>query len=114
MTKVLFFQKLIDKITDYIKLKGEQLKLEVMGHVARVLAHVITFILLGLIGLFFGFFVMLTLAVYLNVVLNSQFFGYLIVTGFLLIILIIVVLMLKSGKAQRWLESLILKISEDE
>lgn len=114
MAKVLLFQKLIDKITEYVKVKGEQIKLEVMGHVARILAHAITFILLGLIGLFFGFFVMLTLSVYLNVVLESEYLGYLIVTGFLFIILTIIVLLLKSGKAQRWLESLILKMSEDE
>lgn len=108
------FQKLIDKLTEFAKIKGEQIKLEVMGHVAKFMAHLITFLLLSFIGLFFGFFVMLTLAVYLNSVLNSFYLGYLIVTGFLLILLIIIILMLRSGKAQRWLESVILKMSEDE
>ena len=114
MAKFLVFQSLIDKLTEYLKLKGEQLKLEVMAQVAKVLAHVITFFLVAFVGLFFGFFIMITLAVFLNDVLDSEYLGYLIVSGALLLKLIIIVMMLRTGKVQRWLEALILKIGENE
>lgn len=108
------FDKIIDKLTEYLKVKGDQLKLEVMGQVARILAHVIVFLLISLLFLFFGLFFMLSLAVVLNFALNSEYLGYVIVTGILLILLVIIAFMLKSGKVQKWFETLILKISEDE
>ena len=106
--------KLIDKIQDYLKIKGDQIKLEVMSQVARALSYAVTLTLLGMIGLFFLLFLYLTLAVYLNDLLESNYLGYLIVSGFILIQLVLVVILLKSGKIQRWLEALILKMSEDD
>jgi hypothetical protein len=108
------FDKIIDKLTDYLKLKGEQIKLEIMGHVARVLAHVIVFLLISLLLLFFGLFFMLSLAVVLNYAFGSEYLGYVVVTGVLLVLLIVIGSMLRSGKVQKWFETLILKISEDE
>jgi type VI protein secretion system component VasK len=106
--------KLVDKLTDYIKLKGEQLKLEVMSQVARVLAYVIMFIAIGLVASFLGLFGALTLAVVLNYWLESVFLGYVIVSGLLLIVLIILILLLKSQKMQKWLENMIVKMSTDD
>ena len=114
MSKILPINRLIDKLTDYIKLKGEQLKLEILSHVARVLAYAITFIIIGLIAAFLGLFAALTLAVYLNYLLDSVFLGYIIVSGLLLVLLLIFVLLLKTEKIQRWLEAMIIKIGTDE
>jgi cell division protein FtsW (lipid II flippase) len=104
----------MDKLTEYIKLKGEQLKLEILSHVARVLAYAITFIIIGLIAAFLGLFAALTLAVYLNYVLDSVFWGYVIVCGLLVVLLLIFVILLKTQKIQRWLEAMIVKIGNDE
>lgn len=106
--------RLIDKLTDYFKLKGEQLKLEVLSHVAKILAYVITFIVIGLIVAFLGLFAALTLAVFLNYLLDSVYLGYVIVSGLLLLLLIIFILLLKTGKIQLWLEAMIVKIGSDE
>ena len=114
MSKILPINRLIDKLTDYIKLKGEQLKLEILSHVARVLAYAITFIIIGLIAAFLGLFAALTLVVYLNYLLDSVFLGYIIVSGLLLVLLLIFVLLLKTEKIQRWLEAMIIKIGTDE
>ena len=114
MSKILPINRLIDKLTEYLKLKGEQLKLEILSHVARILAYVITFIIIGLIASFLGLFVALTLAVFLNHVLDSIYLGYVIVSGLLLILLIIFILLLKTEKIQRWLEAMIVKIGSDE
>ena len=105
---------MIDKLTDYIKLKGDQLKLEVLSHVARVLAYAITFIIIGLIAAFLGLFASLTLAVYLNYLLESVYLGYVIVSCFLFLLLIVFLVLLKTEKIQRWLESMIVKLGTDE
>lgn len=114
MAKIFPVNKLVDKLTEFIKLKGEQLKIEVLSHVARILAYVITFIAIGLIVSFLGLFGALTLAVVLNYWLDSTVLGYVIVSGILLIVLLIMIFLLKSEKIQRWLESMIIKLGTDE
>ena len=59
-----------------------------MGHVAKILAHVITYSIVALILFFLGFFVALTLAVYLNTILESAYLGYVIICGVMLLELI--------------------------
>lgn len=114
MSKVFPINKLIDKLTDYLKLKGEQLKLEILSHVARILAYVITFIAIGLVASFLGLFGALTLAVVINYWMESTYIGYVIVSGVLLIFLVILILLLRSQKIQRWLETMIVKLGTDE
>lgn len=112
--KIFPITTLIDKLEDYLKVKGEKLKLEIMGHTAKVLSYAITFILLGVIGLFFFLFIYLSLAVYLNHLLDSIYLGYLIISGFILLQIVIIMLLLKTGKIQKWLESMILNLGDDE
>ena len=105
--------KLLDKLQEYLKVKGDQLKLEVMGQTAKVLSYTIIFIFTGLIALFFGFFIGLAFAVYLNEVFDSQYLGYFIISGAILLILVVLLILLKTGKIQRWIEVVILKIGND-
>ncbi|MFT6852521.1 MAG: Na+/proline symporter [Cyclobacteriaceae bacterium] len=105
--------KLVDKLTEYLKVKGDQLKLDVLSQVARILAYTITFILIGLIASFLVLFISLTLALYLNHLLESVYLGYVIISGVILILLIILILLLKTQKIQLWLESMIIKIGTD-
>jgi type VI protein secretion system component VasK len=114
MAKFLQINQLIDKLTELIKLKGEQLKLEAMSYLARFLAVTIVISVISLIAFFLIFFLALTLAVYLNGVLESQFLGYLIVSGIILIKLIISIFLLKSGKMQKWIETMIIKSGESD
>ncbi len=89
------------------------MKLEIMAKVAKILAVVIVFILLALIGFFFLLLAGIALSEYLNTLLDSTFYGYLIVSGLILLIMITLISLLKSGRIQSWLESFILKIGED-
>ncbi|MFY0689886.1 MAG: hypothetical protein JXQ90_22135 [Cyclobacteriaceae bacterium] len=114
MAKFLLINSLIDRLTELIKLKGEQLKLEAMSYLARVLAFTIVISVVSLIAFFLIFFLALTLAVYLNQLLDSQFLGYLIVSGIILIKLIISLFLLRSGKMQKWLESMIIQTGESD
>jgi uncharacterized BrkB/YihY/UPF0761 family membrane protein len=114
VARIFPINNLMDKLTEYIKLKGEQLKLEVLSHVARILAYVITFLIIGLVVSFLGLFAALTLAVILNHFLDSVYLGYVIVSGLLTIVLVILILLLRTEKIQRWLEAMIVKLGSDE
>jgi uncharacterized BrkB/YihY/UPF0761 family membrane protein len=114
VSKVSPINKLLDKLTEYIKIKGEQLKLEILSHVARILAYVIIFIAIGLVTSFLVLFGALTLAVVINHWLGSEFWGYVIVSGILLVVLVLLIMLLRSQKIQRWIESVIIKIGTNE
>ncbi|WP_421872786.1 phage holin family protein [Marinoscillum sp.] len=106
------FNKLVDKISEYIRLKGEKIKLDIIAQVSRLLAHFVAFLTIGLIGLFLLIFLSLALSAYLNSVLESPHFGYLIVGGVYFIVLIIIILLLRSNRLQSWLETLFVNLSE--
>tara|TARA_B100001245_G_C22853329_1_gene410212 strand:- start:808 stop:1173 length:366 start_codon:yes stop_codon:yes gene_type:complete len=104
--------KLVDKISDFIRLKGEKIKLDIIAQVSRLLAHFVAFMTMAVVGFFLLIFLSIALAAYLNYVLESPHFGYLIVGGIYLIGLIIIILLLRSNKLQNWLETLFLNLSE--
>ena len=104
---------IINRLTEYFKLKAEQIKLEVMARVAGVLSQVLVFSLVAFLGLFLIFFLSFALGSYLNEILESQYQGHLIVSGAYFLLLIIIILLARTGKIQGWLESAILKMDED-
>lgn len=105
--------KLFDKISDYIRLKGEKLKLDIIAHVSRLLARFVTFLLIGLVSFFMVTFLSIALGAYLNAVLDSSHLGYLIIAGFYLLCLIGFLIFLRLNEVQKWLETLFIKFSED-
>ena len=106
--------QLIEKLEAYLRTKGEILKLEAMGHLARMFSYVIVFGVLGFVGSLLLLFLYITLAAYLNEVLSSVYLGYLILCGILLLKLVVISLLLRSGKLQKWIESLIIDTKDDE
>ncbi|MBV6639459.1 MAG: phage holin family protein [Cyclobacteriaceae bacterium] len=105
--------KLLDKLTEYLRLKGEKLKLDIIAQVSRLLAHVLAFLFLGIIAFFLFIFLSLAAGAYLNVLLESEYYGHLIVAGVYLILLIIIFLLLRTNRIQNWLESVFINISEN-
>ena len=109
---------LIERIKEYIKLKIEQIKLEMVGHVARLMSHLIVVFLLIVLGLFMILFLSFALGALLNEVLESNYLGYLIIAGLYLLAVLILAFLSKSGKAQEWIESAIInasnKLQEEE
>ncbi|WP_258105360.1 phage holin family protein [Marinoscillum sp. MHG1-6] len=104
---------LLDKISGYIQAKGEKLKLDIIAQVSKLLAHFVAFLLVGLIGFFFFIFGSITLGAYLNEVMESTYLGYLILTGFYLLLLIVIVLLLKTNRIQKWMETFFINLSEN-
>lgn len=103
---------LIGRITEYVKLKIQQIKLELVGHIARLMSQLIVMMLLVLLGLFMILFLSFAAGAFLNEILESSFLGYLIVAGGYFIALLTVGLLAKSGRIQGWLEEAILRASD--
>ncbi len=80
----------IDKITSEIKAKAKEL-----------FPKIVLSVLAGVFGLFLLTFASLTLAFFLNDVLDSPFYGFLIVTGLYLLVVIFLVLALRKESWQR-------------
>ncbi len=104
----------INRLTEYVKLKAEQVKLEVMARMASVLSQVLVFSMIAFLGLFLIFFLSFALGSYLNEILDSQYLGHLIIAGAYFLVLVIIGLFAKTGKIQGWIETLILKAGENE
>jgi len=105
---------IIEKITEYIHIKTELIKLRVIEFVSRILANVLALLFIGAIAFFFFFFLSLSLGFYLNVLMESEFLGHLIVSGLYLLLIIVIFLLVKTGRIRTWLENLILNMAEKD
>lgn len=105
--------KLVDKISEFIRLKGEKIKLDIIAKVSKILALFVTFLVIFIFGVFFILFISFALSEYLNTVLESNFYGYLITSGIYLLMLVIVVLVFRSHKMQKWLENFFVSFGEE-
>lgn len=104
---------LLDKLSTYIQIRGEKIKLDIIAQVSKLLAHFVAFLLVGLVCFFFFVFGSITLGAFLNEVLESVYYGYLILTGFYLVLLIFIFLLMKSKKIQKWMEAFFVNLSEN-
>jgi hypothetical protein len=104
---------LLDKLSAYIQIKGEKIKLDVIAQVSKLLGHFIAFLMVGLIGFFFFIFGSIALGAYLNLVLEITYYGYLILSGFYLVLMIIVFLLMRTKAIQKWMESFFINLSEN-
>lgn len=105
---------IVERLTEYIHVKTEQFKLKLIQGFSTVLANVISFAFLAVFGILFIFFLSFGLGALLNSVLNSAFYGHLIIAGFYLLVILIIFLLMKSNRIKGWFESLILKAIEKE
>lgn len=85
----------------YIKAEIDKISANVEAKVSDVMGKIIVFALLGVLGLFLLTFASITLALFLNSVLDSSFYGFLIVTGLYLIGVIFLVLIRNNDPLQR-------------
>lgn len=105
-------RKVIDNIVEFIEVKTEQIKLKIITRVARMLSGVIALSMLALFSMFFLFFLSFAFAEMINIGLESDYLGYLIISGGYLLIIISIILLLKTRKMQKWIENLIVKLEE--
>lgn len=85
----------------YIKAEIDKVTGEVKAKVQALLPKIVLSVLAAVFGLFLLTFASLTLALFLNDVLDSPFYGFLIVTGLYLLVVIFLVIALRSESMQR-------------
>lgn len=107
-------RKIVDQIAEYAEIKTEQIKLKFVSKVSRLLATVLSLVVIGFLCLIFLFFISFSIGEVLNEALQSAYWGYFIISGFYLILVIVVLLLARAKKIRGWFERLILYIAEQE
>ncbi len=85
----------------YIKAEIDRVTSDIKVKVSEAMGKVIVFGMLAVFGLFLLSFASLTLAFFLNSVLDSEFYGFLIVTGLYLTVVIFLVAIRNNDSLQR-------------
>lgn len=109
MTKFLKIDELIDTLTEYIKIKLELIKLNMVEELSEIIAQVIALFLILTVFMFFLIFGSITLGAFLNHLWESAYLGYGAVTGVYLLVLLFFVFLLRSGKLKEAVEEQISK-----
>ncbi len=92
------FSRLLRRPVHYVEAKVDQVKDEVRKEMADGTASITMIVAMAVIGLIVIFFLSAGLALYLNVVLESTFWGFVIVGAFYLLLLVILIY-LRNNKA---------------
>lgn len=102
---------LIDKITELVKLKLDQVKIEVKGQVAVLLSRLIIIFAIGLLFTFALFFLGLAAAFGINHWLDSHYLGFLIIGG---IAMVVCILLYVVGKSEGFNKAIKSRLLENE
>ncbi|MEM9894945.1 MAG: hypothetical protein AAF789_01130 [Bacteroidota bacterium] len=105
--------KLIETISEYFEVKSEQVKLRILKKLAKLLAVLLSLIFLIAISLFLLLFVSFALTQILNEWLDSNYLGYLLISGFYLALIIGVVIAVRTKALQKVLEKFIINLSKE-
>jgi len=97
LPKILKIDQLIDHISNYIQVRLDLAKADMLGQLSGVIAGVFSLLLVLFFLAFFCLFVSFGLAILLNDWLGSNYIGYLIVAGFYAILFVLAIVLTKSG-----------------
>ena len=113
MADFLKIGQLIENLTGFIKVKIELLKLEILEEVSKGIANLFALLLVTIIGLFVLAFGSLTVAILVNQHFESDYLGYLIITGFYAILLLVIIILNRSGKLTQLIEDELIHKSKE-
>lgn len=100
LLKLLKVDSLITNISEYVETRIAIVKAEAKDDVMKAMRAAMIFGSIAVLGLFFLLFLSLTIALALNTVLDSWFWGFAIVTGVYLIILVVLYSLRNSEKVK--------------
>ena len=98
--KFLRIDAIIENLTGLIEARMELAKLEIKEEVAKAGARIVAAIIFSFLLVMIIIFFSLSLATFLNRVLESMYLGYVIITGFYLLVLILLI----AFKVHIWLQ----------
>ncbi len=101
LLKYLNLESIVDKFADYFEKRMDLFKIQLMDEIAERSSKLVSaFILLSLM-LIVVFLLNMTLALWLNHLLESEYLGFLILTGFYFLLFLVVYLM--RSKITTWI-----------
>lgn len=114
LLKFLNVDPIINDLVAIVEAKIELLKIELKEEVAKVATKIISAIFLGIMVFLIVIFLSITIATFLNEVLDSHFWGYTIVTGFYLFLLVGFKLFKVGDKLEQTIEASLNSMAEEE
>ncbi|MFY9309439.1 MAG: phage holin family protein [Bacteroidia bacterium] len=114
MSEPSFFSELKQLITDYFEARIALLKINVYEKIARVTAVLFSSIIIALILFFLVFFLSISAGFYFGSLLNSNAWGFLIVFGFYLILLVVILIFRKKLLEKYIIDKVIQTLFEKE
>ena len=106
--------KLIENLTGFIKVKIELLKLDIVEEISKGIAGLFTMFIVAIIGLMVLIFGSLTVGVIINQYYESNYIGFLIISGFYIVILIVAIMVARSGKIAEKIEEELVKRAKEK
>ena len=98
---------LFDHLTAFIESKIEIYKIEVKEELAQTLSKIMVWLLMGSIFFFFFLFLNIAIGYYLGSILNSLFYGFLIISGSYLLIFFVLYLLRDTIGLRQFFEKLL-------
>lgn len=110
--KFLRIDAILENLTGLIEARMALAKLEIKEEVAKVGARIIAGVVLAFLLVMIIIFMSITLATWLNYLLGSMFLGYLIITGFYLLVLLLLIAFKVHVWLQQKIESMLIDTEE--
>lgn len=114
LLKFLNVDPIINDLVAIVEAKVELLKIELKEEAAKAVTKIISLVVLAVLVFLIVIFFSITIAALLNQVMDSQFGGYAIVTGFYLLLLIGFKVFKVGEKLERKIEASLNNLTEDE
>ncbi len=108
------FKEFFEKIKDYIQTRVELTKLTIIESIVLGVGSLVAGGVLLILGLIFLLFISLALGFYLSAVIGNTYAGFFIVSGFYLLLMIIVYLMKENYIVNPLVNTFIKKIFKDK
>lgn len=106
-------EELIEDVKEYINTRHEIIELKASHKLAVMGSEVISGLVIGLVAFLFVFFLSMAAGFYLNTIVGDSFSGFFIVTGFYLLIGILMV-MFRKKLVSKPIKNMIIKEIFDE
>lgn len=100
LLKLLKLDSLVHTGIDYVETRIDLVKAEAKDNLMKAMRAAVIYGAIAVLGLFFLVFLSITIALVLNAVLDSSFWGFVIVTGIYLILLITLFMLRNSEKVK--------------
>lgn len=100
LLKLLKLDSLINTLIDYVETRIDLIKAEAKDNLMAAMRAAAIYGAIAVLGIFFVMMLSITIALVLNAVLNSSFWGFVIVTGLYLIVLVTLFMLRNSEKVK--------------